>query len=175
MHESTWHDPLPPPPPKQSGFSSPLSDRQKGNCATYFHPGVLLNTTSQRIEETLPNVAQGVDVHSYRVPLGVCAGIAPFNFPAMIPLWMLGWCLYLLNFWGVPLDPVFGLAPGLGSLQRVPLNDYPEVASNPGIRFQALRGLSLPVSLGFHEANTKKVSKWGSPLGIFHPRNTNPT
>ena len=25
---------------------------------------------------------------SYRTPLGVCAGIAPFNFPAMIPLWM---------------------------------------------------------------------------------------
>ncbi|CAE7555920.1 unnamed protein product [Symbiodinium sp. CCMP2592] len=38
--------------------------------------------------ETLPNVANSVDVHSYRVPLGVCAGIAPFNFPAMIPLWM---------------------------------------------------------------------------------------
>ncbi|CAK9100288.1 unnamed protein product [Durusdinium trenchii] len=38
--------------------------------------------------ETLPNVANGVDVHSYRIPLGVCAGIAPFNFPAMIPLWM---------------------------------------------------------------------------------------
>ena len=26
--------------------------------------------------------------YSYKVPLGVCAGIAPFNFPAMIPLWM---------------------------------------------------------------------------------------
>eukprot|EP00930_Biecheleria_cincta_P023845 TRINITY_DN1714_c0_g1_i3.p1 TRINITY_DN1714_c0_g1~~TRINITY_DN1714_c0_g1_i3.p1 ORF type:complete len:521 (-),score=100.43 TRINITY_DN1714_c0_g1_i3:144-1706(-) len=38
--------------------------------------------------ETLANVANSVDVHSYRVPLGVCAGIAPFNFPAMIPLWM---------------------------------------------------------------------------------------
>jgi len=38
--------------------------------------------------ETLQGVANGVDVHSYRVPLGVCAGIAPFNFPAMIPLWM---------------------------------------------------------------------------------------
>lgn len=38
--------------------------------------------------ETLPNVANSVDVHSYRIPLGVCAGIAPFNFPAMIPLWM---------------------------------------------------------------------------------------
>eukprot|EP00933_Yihiella_yeosuensis_P032917 TRINITY_DN2659_c2_g1_i1.p1 TRINITY_DN2659_c2_g1~~TRINITY_DN2659_c2_g1_i1.p1 ORF type:complete len:522 (-),score=146.93 TRINITY_DN2659_c2_g1_i1:601-2166(-) len=38
--------------------------------------------------ETLANVATAVDVHSYRIPLGVCAGIAPFNFPAMIPLWM---------------------------------------------------------------------------------------
>merc|ERR1719401_813941 len=38
--------------------------------------------------ETLQGVARNVDVHSYKVPLGVCAGIAPFNFPAMIPLWM---------------------------------------------------------------------------------------
>ena len=29
-----------------------------------------------------------MDLTSYRVPIGVCAGIAPFNFPAMIPLWM---------------------------------------------------------------------------------------
>mmetsp|Transcript_32582 Transcript_32582/g.86743 ORF Transcript_32582/g.86743 Transcript_32582/m.86743 type:complete len:431 (-) Transcript_32582:237-1529(-) len=38
--------------------------------------------------ESLQNVAKSVDIHSYRVPLGVAAGIAPFNFPAMIPLWM---------------------------------------------------------------------------------------
>jgi malonate-semialdehyde dehydrogenase (acetylating) / methylmalonate-semialdehyde dehydrogenase len=30
----------------------------------------------------------GVDVFSFRQPLGVCAGITPFNFPAMVPLWM---------------------------------------------------------------------------------------
>jgi malonate-semialdehyde dehydrogenase (acetylating)/methylmalonate-semialdehyde dehydrogenase len=30
----------------------------------------------------------GIDVYSMRQPLGVCAGITPFNFPAMIPLWM---------------------------------------------------------------------------------------
>ncbi|MDN5848109.1 MAG: CoA-acylating methylmalonate-semialdehyde dehydrogenase [Nitrococcus sp.] len=38
--------------------------------------------------ETLANVAAKVDTTSWRQPLGVCAGITPFNFPAMIPLWM---------------------------------------------------------------------------------------
>ena len=38
--------------------------------------------------ETTQNVANGMDIHSYRTPLGVCGGIAPFNFPVMIPLWM---------------------------------------------------------------------------------------
>ena len=34
------------------------------------------------------NVGADVDCHSLRQPLGVCAGITPFNFPAMVPLWM---------------------------------------------------------------------------------------
>jgi malonate-semialdehyde dehydrogenase (acetylating)/methylmalonate-semialdehyde dehydrogenase len=34
------------------------------------------------------NVATDIDSYSIRQPLGVCAGITPFNFPAMIPLWM---------------------------------------------------------------------------------------
>ncbi len=34
------------------------------------------------------NVAGGVDTYTLQQPLGVCAGITPFNFPAMIPLWM---------------------------------------------------------------------------------------
>ena len=38
--------------------------------------------------ETAENVAGGADTISIRQPLGVCAGICPFNFPAMIPLWM---------------------------------------------------------------------------------------
>jgi malonate-semialdehyde dehydrogenase (acetylating)/methylmalonate-semialdehyde dehydrogenase len=33
-------------------------------------------------------VGTGVDCHSLRQPLGVCAGITPFNFPVMVPLWM---------------------------------------------------------------------------------------
>ena len=43
--------------------------------------------TSLNQGEALENVARGVDIYSYRVPLGVCAGICPFNFPAMVPLW----------------------------------------------------------------------------------------
>jgi malonate-semialdehyde dehydrogenase (acetylating)/methylmalonate-semialdehyde dehydrogenase len=34
------------------------------------------------------SVANGVDVMSMRQPVGVCAGITPFNFPAMVPMWM---------------------------------------------------------------------------------------
>ncbi|HOZ45850.1 MAG TPA: CoA-acylating methylmalonate-semialdehyde dehydrogenase [Candidatus Hydrogenedentes bacterium] len=37
--------------------------------------------------ETLANVGGGVDYETHRFPLGVCAAISPFNFPAMIPLW----------------------------------------------------------------------------------------
>ncbi|KAL5988430.1 Methylmalonate-semialdehyde dehydrogenase [acylating], mitochondrial [Asimina triloba] len=38
--------------------------------------------------EFVSNVSSGIDTFSIREPLGVCAGICPFNFPAMIPLWM---------------------------------------------------------------------------------------
>jgi malonate-semialdehyde dehydrogenase (acetylating)/methylmalonate-semialdehyde dehydrogenase len=34
------------------------------------------------------SVGRGVDAHSRRQPIGVCAGITPFNFPVMVPLWM---------------------------------------------------------------------------------------
>ncbi len=37
---------------------------------------------------TLRSVSTGVDQDLYRYPVGVCAGIPPFNFPVMIPLWM---------------------------------------------------------------------------------------
>ncbi|NJD87137.1 MAG: aldehyde dehydrogenase family protein, partial [Betaproteobacteria bacterium] len=43
---------------------------------------------SLQMGEHLEQVAGGVDVYAIRQPIGVCAGITPFNFPAMIPLWM---------------------------------------------------------------------------------------
>ncbi|WCJ18196.1 Malonate-semialdehyde dehydrogenase [Euphorbia peplus] len=41
-----------------------------------------------QIGEFVSNVSYGIDTYSIREPLGVCAGICPFEFPAMIPLWM---------------------------------------------------------------------------------------
>mmetsp|Transcript_38055 Transcript_38055/g.81041 ORF Transcript_38055/g.81041 Transcript_38055/m.81041 type:complete len:535 (-) Transcript_38055:195-1799(-) len=67
------------------------------------------SATSLQMGETVPNVATGVDTHSYRLPLGVCAGIAPYNFPAMIPLWMF------------PMAIVCGNTYVLKPSERVPL------------------------------------------------------
>jgi malonate-semialdehyde dehydrogenase (acetylating)/methylmalonate-semialdehyde dehydrogenase len=44
--------------------------------------------TTLQMGETQENVARNMDIYSFREPLGVVAGICPFNFPAMIPLWM---------------------------------------------------------------------------------------
>ena len=59
--------------------------------------------------ETLDQVAGGVDVSMHRFPLGVCCGITPFNFPAMIPLWF------------APLAIAAGNAFVLKPSQRTPL------------------------------------------------------
>ena len=41
-----------------------------------------------QLGEFAENVAGGVDTYTLRQPIGVCVGVTPFNFPAMIPLWM---------------------------------------------------------------------------------------
>ena len=46
------------------------------------------NIGTLQMGEFANNVAGGVDTYTILQPLGVCAGITPFNFPAMIPLWM---------------------------------------------------------------------------------------
>ncbi|MGW7049637.1 CoA-acylating methylmalonate-semialdehyde dehydrogenase [Streptomyces avermitilis] len=60
-----------------------LGDIQRGLEVVEFAAGIphLLKG------EFTDNAGTGIDVHSLRAPLGVVAGITPFNFPAMIPLW----------------------------------------------------------------------------------------
>lgn len=49
---------------------------------------VACGMSSLQMGDIVENVATGIDCYSIRQPLGVTAGICPFNFPAMIPLWM---------------------------------------------------------------------------------------
>ena len=48
--------------------------------------------------EFTENVGSNVDSWSIRQPLGVCAGITPFNFPAMVPMWMFPMAISLWKF-----------------------------------------------------------------------------
>jgi malonate-semialdehyde dehydrogenase (acetylating) / methylmalonate-semialdehyde dehydrogenase len=57
---------------------------QRGLEVVEFAMGIPHLLKGEHSEE----VGTDVDTHSLREPLGVCAGITPFNFPAMVPLWM---------------------------------------------------------------------------------------
>jgi len=41
-----------------------------------------------QLGDIMENVSKNIDLYSIRQSLGFCAGICPFNFPAMVPLWM---------------------------------------------------------------------------------------
>jgi malonate-semialdehyde dehydrogenase (acetylating)/methylmalonate-semialdehyde dehydrogenase len=64
----------------------------------------------QLMGQTLPDIARGVDGETIRMPVGVCVGITPFNFPAMVPMWMF------------PIALVCGNTFVLKPSERVPLS-----------------------------------------------------
>src|SRR6188508_2337732 len=83
----------------------------------------------------------GVDVYSIRQPLGVVAGITPFNFPAMVPMWMWGPALACGNTFAVDAileHPDVGAVSFVGS---TPIARYIyETGTKHGKRVQALGG-----------------------------------
>ncbi len=64
--------------------SDAAGEMQRGIEVVEFATGIPQLLKGEFTEE----VGTGVDSHSIRQPLGVVAGITPFNFPAMVPLWM---------------------------------------------------------------------------------------
>jgi malonate-semialdehyde dehydrogenase (acetylating)/methylmalonate-semialdehyde dehydrogenase len=80
--------------------------------------------------DSLNDVAQGIDCKTIRQPIGVCVGITPFNFPAMVPTWMYPFAIASGNTFvlkpseKVPLTPTravellhdAGLPPGVFNL-----------------------------------------------------------
>lgn len=65
-------------------FAEARASLQRGIEVVEFACGI----PSLMMGESMENIARNVDCETIRHPLGVCAGISPFNFPAMVPLWM---------------------------------------------------------------------------------------
>ncbi|HMV49636.1 MAG TPA: CoA-acylating methylmalonate-semialdehyde dehydrogenase [Blastocatellia bacterium] len=61
--------------------------------------------------QALDQVARGIDGRVERHPLGVCAGITPFNFPAMVPLWMFPIAIVCGNTFILKPSPKVPLTP----------------------------------------------------------------
>ena len=65
-------------------LSESRGDLRRGIEVVEFACGI----PSLLMGESLENIARGIDCHTDRHPLGVVAGICPFNFPALVPMWM---------------------------------------------------------------------------------------
>lgn len=98
--------------------------------------------------EFVSNVANGIDTYSIREPLGVCAGICPYEFPAMIPLWV---CLlfyflpdcFLCSFTYFFYFFSFGLSDCL-ECHSVYLKNYSSLISINCVVFTVFRQISKP-------------------------------
>ncbi|MDO5747861.1 MAG: CoA-acylating methylmalonate-semialdehyde dehydrogenase [Actinomycetaceae bacterium] len=65
-------------------YSDAIGEIQRGRETLDFACGINANMKG----ESSTNIATGVDINVIRQPLGVVAGICPFNFPVMVPMWM---------------------------------------------------------------------------------------
>jgi malonate-semialdehyde dehydrogenase (acetylating)/methylmalonate-semialdehyde dehydrogenase len=118
--------------------------------------------------QSLENISAGIDCAAFRQPLGVCAAIAPFNFPVMVPLWFLPFAVVCGNTFvlkpseQVPLSMarVFelleecGLPPGVVNLLHGGRETAEAICDHPGIRAVSFVG-STPVARAIYERATR--------------------
>lgn len=125
----------------------------------------------------LENIASGIDCHAVRQSIGVCAAIAPFNFPAMVPLWFLPFAIASGNTFivkpseQVPLSQrrMFellehcDLPPGVVNLVNGGRAVVESICDHPGIRAVSFVG-STPVARTVYQRAThagKRVQALG--------------
>ena len=125
----------------------------------------------------LEDVAAGIDCHVVRQPLGVCAAIAPFNFPAMVPMWFLPFAIVTGNTFvlkpseQVPLSQrrmmellqQCDLPPGVVNLVNGGREVVDAICDHPGIRAVSFVG-STPVAKHVYQRAThagKRVQALG--------------
>ena len=122
--------------------------------------------------ETVEQVARGVDTISWVHPLGVCAGITPFNFPAMIPLWMFPLAVVCGNSFVLkpseqdPLTPMrlaelwneAGLPPGLLQIVHGRKEQVEQIITHPDIKAVSFVG-SAPVGAHIYRTATQHLKR----------------
>jgi malonate-semialdehyde dehydrogenase (acetylating)/methylmalonate-semialdehyde dehydrogenase len=118
--------------------------------------------------ESLENVARGIDCDTIRQPLGVVAGITPFNFPAMVPLWMWPLAIACGNTFvlkpseKVPLTAIriaelaqqAGLPPGVLNVVHGGREAVDAILVHPSIKAVSFVG-STPIAKHVHETGTR--------------------
>src|SRR4051794_31728169 len=101
------------------------------------------------------SVGRGVDAHSRLQPIGVCAGITPFNFPAMVPMWMFPMALACGN--------TFVLKPSeKDPSASIRLAELLKEAGLPDGVFNVVHGDKEAVDAILHHPDIKAVSFVGS-------------
>jgi len=125
----------------------------------------------------LEDISQGIDCHVVRQPLGVCAAIAPFNFPAMVPMWFLPFAIATGNTFvlkpseQVPLSQRkmvdllsrCDLPPGVVNIVNGGRDVVNAICDHPGIRAVSFVG-STPVAKHVYQRGThagKRVQALG--------------
>jgi len=118
--------------------------------------------------DSLENIARGVDCETLLQPLGVCVGITPFNFPAMVPLWMFPLALVCGNTFvikpseKVPLTAVLlvellekaGLPKGVLNLVHGGRECVDALLTHPKVRAISFVG-STPIARHIYETGTR--------------------
>ena len=138
---------------------------------------VACGTPSLMMGYGLENISSGIDCNVIRQPLGVCAAIAPFNFPAMVPLWFLPFAVATGNTFivkpseQVPLTQRLmvqlleqcGLPPGVVSLVNGGRSVVEAICDHPDIRAVSFVG-STAVAKAVYQRGThagKRVQALG--------------
>ncbi|MCW8195945.1 CoA-acylating methylmalonate-semialdehyde dehydrogenase [Proteobacteria bacterium 005FR1] len=136
------------------------------------------NVASLMMGETVENVGRGIDTYSYIQPLGVCAGITPFNFPAMIPLWMFPMAIACGNTFVLkpseqdPLTPTrlaelfveAGAPKGVLQVVHGGKDQVDRLLSDPAIKAISFVG-SVPVGRYIYETGTRNMKRVQSFAG----------
>ncbi len=118
--------------------------------------------------DTLENLARGVDCETLNQPLGVCVGITPFNFPAMVPMWMFPLALACGNTFvlkpseKVPLTAVLlgelleqaGLPKGVFNIVHGGRPAVDALLTHPQVRAVSFVG-STPIAKYIYETGTR--------------------